>query len=135
MYRRSGEQPLDGVVLPFGERAVELCDVAEQRRLGQELADEGVHRLSDALEREHLRNQQVHDVGLDAGAVLEWSGLSARTLFDGAVITVFDGRRSSAGTMGADHLTHSVRGCGARVGAIRARDGSNPVPVPVPSNS
>ena len=74
VHRRSGEEALDGVVLPLGEGVVELGDVAEQRRFGQELADEGVHRVGDALEREHLRNQQVHDVGLDAGAVLEWSG-------------------------------------------------------------
>ena len=40
------------------EGVVELGDVAEQRRLGQELADEGVHRLSDALEREHLGDEQ-----------------------------------------------------------------------------
>ena len=36
--------------------------------------DEGVHRLGDAFEREHLRDEQVHDVSLDAGAVLERSG-------------------------------------------------------------
>ena len=33
-----------------------------------------VHRLCDAFEREHLRDEQVHDVGLDAGAVLQRSG-------------------------------------------------------------
>ena len=35
---------------------------------------EGVHRLGDTLEREHLRDEQVHDVGFDAGAVLQRSG-------------------------------------------------------------
>ena len=72
---------------------MELCDVAEQRRFGQELTDEGVHRLGDALQGEHLRHQQVHDIGPDAGAVLQRSGhlggearaglgVTARTVFD-----------------------------------------------------
>ena len=72
---------------------MELGDVAEQRRFGQELADEGVHRVGDALQCEHLRNQQVHDVGLDAGAVLQgaWHlaaearpglGVTARAVLD-----------------------------------------------------
>ena len=74
VHRRLCEEALDGLVFPLGERVMELGDVAEERRLGQELADEGVHRLGDALEREHLRDEQVHDVGLDAGAVLERSG-------------------------------------------------------------
>ena len=74
VHRRLCEEALDGLALPLGERVMELGDVAEERRLGQELADEGVHRLGDALEREHLRDEQVHDVGLDAGAVLERSG-------------------------------------------------------------
>ena len=54
------------MVLPLGEGAVELGDVAEERRFGQELADEDMHRLGDAFEREHLRDEQVHDIGLDA---------------------------------------------------------------------
>ena len=74
VHRRLCEEALDGLALPLGERVMELGDVAEERRLGQELADEGVHRLGDAFEREHLRDEQVHDVGLDAGAVLERSG-------------------------------------------------------------
>ena len=74
VHRRLCQEALDGVVFPLGEGVVELGDVAEQRRLGQELADEGVHRLSDALEREHLGDEQVHDVGLDAGAVLQRAG-------------------------------------------------------------
>ena len=74
VHRRCEEQPFNGVVLPLGQRLMELSDVAEQRRLGQELADEGVHRLGDALEREHLGDEQVHGIGLDAGAVLERAG-------------------------------------------------------------
>ena len=31
----------------------------------------GVHRLGDAFEREHLGDEQVHGIGLDAGAVLQ----------------------------------------------------------------
>ena len=54
MHRRSGEQALDGVALPLGEGSMELGNVAEQRRFGQELADEGAHRVGDAFEREHL---------------------------------------------------------------------------------
>ena len=54
---------------------MELCDVAEDLRgLGEGAPDEGVHRLGDTFEREHLRDEQVHDVGLDAGAVLQGSG-------------------------------------------------------------
>ena len=58
------------VALPLGERVMELCDVAEERGLGEGASNEGVHRLGDTLEREHLRDEQVHDVGFDAGAVL-----------------------------------------------------------------
>ena len=53
---------------------MELCDVAEERGLGEGASNEGVHRLGDTLEREHLRDEQVHDVGFDAGAVLQRSG-------------------------------------------------------------
>ena len=53
---------------------MELRDVAEEGGFGEELADEGVHRLGDALEREHLGDEQVHDVGLEAGVVLERAG-------------------------------------------------------------
>ena len=53
---------------------MELCDVAEERGLGEGASNEGVHRLGDTFEREHLRDEQVHDVGLDAGAVLQGSG-------------------------------------------------------------
>ena len=93
MHGRGGEQALDGVVLPLGEGAVELSDVAEERRFGQELADEDMHRLGDAFEREHLRDEQVHDIGLDAWAVLQRSrhlagkartglGVTARAVLD-----------------------------------------------------
>ena len=74
VHRRHGEQALDGVALPLGERVMELCDVAEERGLGEGASNEGVHRLGDTLEREHLRDEQVHDVGFDAGAVLQRSG-------------------------------------------------------------
>ena len=74
VHRRHGEQALDGVVLPLGERVMELCDIAEERGLGEGASNEGVHRLGDTLEREHLRDEQVHDVGFDAGAVLQRSG-------------------------------------------------------------
>ena len=53
---------------------MELCDVAEECGFGEGAPDEGVHRLCDAFEREHLRDEQVHDVGLDAGALLQGSG-------------------------------------------------------------
>ena len=53
---------------------MELGEVAKERGLGEGAPDEGVHRLCDAFEREHLRDEQVHDVGLDAGAVLQGSG-------------------------------------------------------------
>ena len=65
---------LDGTALPFGEGVMELCDVAEERGLGEGASNEGVHRLGNTLEREHLRDEQVHDVGFDAGAVLQRSG-------------------------------------------------------------
>ena len=74
VHRRHGEEALDGVALPFGEGVMELCDVAEECGFGEELTDEGVHRLCDTLEREHLRDEQVHDIGFDAGAVLQRSG-------------------------------------------------------------
>ena len=51
MQGRHGEQALDGVVLPLGERVMELRDVAEERGLGQGAPDEGVQRLSDARRR------------------------------------------------------------------------------------
>ena len=61
--------------------------------LGDGLSDEGVHRLCGPFEREHLRDEQVHDVGLDAVAVLERAGhlggeacprlgVAARTVLD-----------------------------------------------------
>ena len=53
---------------------MELHDVVEKGGLGDGLADEGVHRLCGALEREHLCDEQVYDVGLDAVAVLERAG-------------------------------------------------------------
>ena len=76
---------------------MELKKVAQERGLGDGLADEGVHRLCGALEREHLGDQQVHDVGLDAVAVLERAGhlageacprlgVAARTVLDFAVV-------------------------------------------------
>ena len=52
---------------------MELGEVAKEGGLGEGAPDEGVHRLGDAFEREHLRDEQVHDVGLDAGAVLQGS--------------------------------------------------------------
>ena len=50
-------------------------------------------KIGDTLEREHLRDEQVHDVGFDAGAVLQRSGhlvgeacpglgVAARTVLD-----------------------------------------------------
>ena len=68
--RRGG----DGVVLPLGECVIELCDIADEPGLEHDASDEGVHRLGDTLEREHLRDEQVHGVGFDAGAVLQRSG-------------------------------------------------------------
>ena len=66
-----GEQALDGAVLPLGEGVMELGDEPQQRGLGQGAPDEGVHGLCDALEREHLSDEQVHDVGFEAVAVLD----------------------------------------------------------------
>ena len=81
------------MALPLGERVMELCDVAEERGLGEGASNEGVHRLCDTLEREHLHDEQVHDIGFDAGAVLQRSGhlvgeacpglgVAARTVLD-----------------------------------------------------
>ena len=64
-----GEQALDGAVLPLGEGVMELGDEPQQRGLGQGAPDEGVHGLCDALEREHLSDEQVHDVGFEPAMV------------------------------------------------------------------
>ena len=50
VHRRRGEETFDGAALPLGKRLMELHHVAEERGLGQELSDEGVHRLRDALQ-------------------------------------------------------------------------------------
>ena len=74
MQGRHGEEAFDGTLLPFGQGLMELHHVVEEGGLGEGLCDEGVHRVGDALEREHLGDEQVHDVGLEAIAVLERAG-------------------------------------------------------------
>ena len=66
-----GEQALDGAVLPLVECVMELGEEPQQRGLGQGAPDEGVYGLCDALERDHLGGEQVHDIGFEAVAVLD----------------------------------------------------------------
>ena len=120
VHRRLREQALDGVALPLGERVMELGDVAEWCGLGQELADEGVHRLGDAFEREHRGDEQAHGIGLDAGAGLERAGHlggKARPGLGAAARAVLDFG------VGVTHdlLEHDVDGCAARGPCRRCR--------------
>ena len=70
MHRRWGEDALDGHLLPAGQRQVQLQHVLEDRGLGDHKADQALDRLLHALEREHLGDQQVQRVCLDARTVL-----------------------------------------------------------------
>ena len=74
MHGGHGEEAFDGALLPLGQGVMELKKVAEESGLGDGLADEGVDRLCGPLEREHLGDEQVHDIGLDAVAVLQRAG-------------------------------------------------------------
>lgn len=69
--RRLDEDPIDGHLLPALEREMELEHVLEDRGLGDQLADEAVDRVLHAFERDHLGNEEVQHVRLDARAVLQ----------------------------------------------------------------
>ena len=102
---------------PAWRSIVEDVDLRQQLTQAQTSEAEREARRSREALQQSVRNAWV---------------LSARTLFDGAVVAVFDGRRSPTGTMGADHLMDVLRGCVARSRAIQARDASNRFPFPFP---
>ena len=74
MHGRHGQEAFDGALLPLGQGLMELSHVVEERGLGDGLSDQGLDRLRGALEREHLGDEQVHDIGLEAVAVLHRAG-------------------------------------------------------------
>jgi len=53
---------------------MQLPHVAQQRRLREHLADQAVEQLLHALERDHLRHQQVQHKGTDTRPVLQRTG-------------------------------------------------------------
>ena len=71
MQRRAVQQPVDGAALPGAERLVRAQHPVEQGGLGDRPADRCRERLRNPLQRHRLRDQQMHRVGLDAGAVLQ----------------------------------------------------------------
>ena len=71
MHRRLGEDPLDGHALPAGQRQVQLQHVLQDRGFGDHLADEGLDRVLHALQGDHLGDQEIQHVRLDARAVLQ----------------------------------------------------------------
>ena len=136
VHRRLCEEALDGLMFPLGQSLMELGDGAEQRGFGQELSDEGVHRLGDAFEREHLGDEQVHGIGLDAGAVLQraWHlggearpglGVAARAVLDFGVGVTHDLLEHDVDE--GTPLVAGAGGVGEVFAAARARiDGAHP---------
>ena len=102
--------------------------------------------LVEAEARAGRLNAQAPLVGIEAGALDEMFSqgepvLSARTLCDGAVVTVFDGRRPRTGTMGAgcrravSRLTATGRSpdpLSPRMRCAWSRDAGNPFRFPFP---
>ena len=140
-------------ICQFGLCAPSLVPPAQFRTLRK------VSRMRRQVVRERARTRnRIHQVldaaGVRVGGILSdlfgangtriLEGLSARTLCDGAVVTVLDGRRPRTGTMGAGcrmavkaslrpraaHLSHCLRGCVAHGRALRAtRSGSRSLPL------
>ena len=132
------------------DRAFRMGDAerAACLELGADLERAWCHeRVSPVIRKRILRAALVealaHVEDRRVRLVLHWQ-VSARTLCDGAVVTVLDGRRPRTGTMGAGcrmavkaslrpraaHLSHCLRGCVAHGRALRAtRSGSRSLPL------
>ena len=75
VQRGLAEDLLDGGLLPGRQGLVQLHHILEDRRLGDEPIDQRMDRLLNPLQGEHLGEEQIQDIGLDAGAVLQGTAI------------------------------------------------------------
>ncbi len=74
MHGRHLQELLNRRLLPGCQGVMELHHVFQDGRLGEYLTDQRLDGLLYALERDHLRDQQVHHIAPDPWAVLHGAG-------------------------------------------------------------
>ena len=74
MHRGHGQDLFNGGLLPGIQCLMQLHHVFQDGRLGDHLSDQCLDRLLNPLQRDHLGDQQVQDIGLDAWPILQRTG-------------------------------------------------------------
>ena len=71
VHRGLGQELLDGRALPHRQGMMQSHHIVEDRRLRDGHVDQGLERVLDSFERQHLSDQQVQNIGFDPGPVLQ----------------------------------------------------------------